>query len=56
MNMIMEKYHQIMPWKIQIGSMRDQGGFASSMDAPIVTQLNGCFANIWTTNIVITWR
>jgi hypothetical protein len=36
--------------------MKGQGGFASSMDASIVTWLNGYFVDIWTTNIVITWK
>ncbi len=56
MKMIMEKYHQIMPWKMYIGSMRGQGGFANSMDGLIVMWLNGYFTNIWATNMVITWR
>jgi hypothetical protein len=33
-----------------------QGGSARSMDALKITQLNGCFSNIWTTNMGFTWR
>jgi hypothetical protein len=56
MKVIMKKYHQIMPWKMQIRCMKGQGGFASSMDASIITQLNGYFTIIWTTNTIFTWR
>ncbi len=36
--------------------MKGQGGSARSMDAPTLMWLNGCFADIWTTNIGFVWR
>jgi len=33
-----------------------QSACARSMDALLLMSLNGCFINIWTTNMSFTWR